>query len=225
MKYYIYAHSKSPTQEINDFFYVGKGCGNRAKRTNHRNQYWKNMVAKNNSKFYVHFLQTNLTEDEAFFYEILYIQIFGKKIEDGLLVNMTDGGEGISGHKLSEETKRKISEAHKGKIIPEYVKEKLRIYFGSDKNPRIGKKTSEETKKKISIANKGRMSYSKHWNWRGNVLQYDKNMNFIAEYSTSREAEEKTGVTQSGIRNCINKNYGRKSAGGYIWIRKTVKHL
>lgn len=58
--------------------------------------------------------------------------------------NLTDGGEGSIGRLCSEETRKKISEAHKGK--PAWNK---------------GKKMSEEQKKKLSNARKGRTPWNK----------------------------------------------------------------
>ena len=60
------------------------------------------------------------------------------------------------GKKLSEETKRKISEAHKGKSKP-WTSEWNKIHKKGNKNT-LGYKHSEETKKKLSEAKKG-----KHW--------------------------------------------------------------
>jgi group I intron endonuclease len=68
--------------------------------------------------------------------------------------NITDGGGGISGFTHSEETRRKISEAHKEKNISEETRKKL-----SELNK--GKHLSEETKKKIGDSHKG----EKHWNF------------------------------------------------------------
>lgn len=95
--------------------------------------------------------------------------------------NLSAGGKGISGYKLSKETKRKISEAHKGKKLSEVTKQKLSTLYknktydeihgkdNADKlkeklsnshkgrtSPMKGKKHSEETKIKISIANIGK---------------------------------------------------------------------
>ena len=64
-------------------------------------------------------------------------------------VGYTKGHESHNkGKHLSEETKRKLSEANKGK--PSFWKGKV--------GPRKGKKMSEETKAKISNSHKGR-----HW--------------------------------------------------------------
>jgi group I intron endonuclease len=100
--------------------------------------------------------------------------------------NLTIGGEGMSGYKLSketrqkisernvseetrqklsnaargrkftEETKRKISESKKGKPLSKAAREKI-----SGKNSfNFGKSPSEETRKKISKANKGKKPWT-----------------------------------------------------------------
>ena len=53
-------------------------------------------------------------------------------------------------HAVSEETKRKISESHKGLKMPLWLKEKII-------NSHKGKHLSEETKRKISEGNKGKV--------------------------------------------------------------------
>ncbi len=70
------------------------------------------------------------------------------------------------GHKISEETKRKISEANKGKKRSEETKRKMSLSKQnmSEETKRKmseankGKKRSEETKRKMSKAKKGRAS-------------------------------------------------------------------
>jgi hypothetical protein len=62
------------------------------------------------------------------------------------------------GKKLSEEQKKKLSEAHKGKKMSEECKEKLRQYnlTHPEKYEKMrGRKMSEERKEKISKALKG----------------------------------------------------------------------
>lgn len=220
--YYVYAHSTSQSEDIDNVFYIGKGKGDRAKRHNHRNNYWQNKVKKNGG-FYIHYLYKNLTENEAQELEKLYISIMGKVADGGLLVNMTDGGEGISGHKLSEEAKRKISDSKKGKKISEELRERYKIIFAGEKNPRYKATVNNETRSKISAANKGKLSYEKHPKWAGIIQQFDLYGRFINEYKTSSEAEKYTGISQSSIRCVINENNKRQTAGGFIWRRKTVK--
>lgn len=57
--------------------------------------------------------------------------------EGARLTNSTDGGEGAPGAKLSAEHKRKISEAHKGKVISESHRKRLsEVHKGAKRPPR-----------------------------------------------------------------------------------------
>jgi hypothetical protein len=66
----------------------------------------------------------NLTEKEAFKHEVYMINVLGRKdLGTGILRNRTNGGEGISGRVISDECKRKQSEAKKGKAnMPGHVR-------------------------------------------------------------------------------------------------------
>ena len=55
------------------------------------------------------------------------------------LYNLTDRGGGTSGWKHTCESKKKISKAHKGKIISDKHKEILKAMNSGDKNPMYGK--------------------------------------------------------------------------------------
>lgn len=66
------------------------------------------------------------------------------------LVNMTEGGEGASGMTLSSETRRKMSEAHKGRKFTVEHRENMRKAALS----RPKRKLLEKTKRKISEGNK-----------------------------------------------------------------------
>lgn len=70
--------------------------------------------------------------------------------------NFTDGGE--SGFTVSEETRKRLSESHKGENNPNYGKKRpdLSKRFAGKNNPFYGKHHSEETKKKISNSKKGK---------------------------------------------------------------------
>ena len=141
-------------------YYIGKGRGNRI--------YSKDRgVSLPKDKSRIIFLKKNLAETEAFKHEIYMIFVFGRKdLGTGILYNKTDGGEGSSGVVMSaktrrkmsnaqkgkttsEETRRKIGEANKGKTLSEEIRRKI-------SDAKKGKTTSEETRRKIGEAHKGK---------------------------------------------------------------------
>jgi hypothetical protein len=72
--------------------------------------------------------------------------MFGKTKEQNPMFGKTNP--------MSDETRKKLSEAHKGKKLSEEHKKKLSEARKGDKNPNFGKTTSDETKQKISEAKK-----------------------------------------------------------------------
>lgn len=163
--YYVYQHRKKDTNEI---FYVGKGKKSRYLEESNRNNYWHNIVNKHG--FISEILFENLDEELALLIEIELIDKY-KKLNYNLC-NLTCGGEGVSGLKHSTETKKKLSNyASQRKIsensrkkISEYWKGKKRKLFSEEHRNKISEKRklqkmkplSEETKNKISLANKGK---------------------------------------------------------------------
>lgn len=137
-KYFVYRHVRLDTNEV---FYIGVGTKyidkrradsnpyRRAFLTACRNSFWKNIVAK--TKYEVHIIY------EADSYEIIeekekeFIKLYGRKdLKLGSLCNLTDGGKGqknVHFKKHSDETKKKMSDAAKGRKFTEEHKEKLRI--------------------------------------------------------------------------------------------------
>ena len=142
--YYIYACLR----EDGTPYYIGKGQADRA---------WaKHKYHKVPPPDKIIILESDLTEVDAFASERKYIQQYGRKdIGTGILRNMTDGGDGVVGHKHSEETKKKITLARMGKptnlgkIMSEEQKQKLR-------EVNKGKIVSADTGRKISEAKKGK---------------------------------------------------------------------
>ena len=146
MHYYTYAYLR----EDKTPYYIGKGKGNRA----YKKKRGKINPPKDKSR--IIYLKQNLTEEEAFKHEIYMIAVLGRKdLGTGILHNRTDGGEGSSGAVKSEDTIRKMREASKGntnmlgKTHSEETKRKI-------SEAKKGKTRSEETKIKMSEAQKGR---------------------------------------------------------------------
>lgn len=132
MSFYTYMHIR---KDSNQPFYIGKGSGNRAFWTHGRNKHWSNIAKKHG--FEVTILANWENEKDAFEHEKFLIACF-KNMGIGL-VNLTDGGDGASGQKFSDEQKEKMSIVHK------------KLYADGYKNPKgmLGKKHSEETKRKM----------------------------------------------------------------------------
>ena len=143
-------------------FYVGKGSNGRFKdhlkdvcQENNKNEHFINTIKKikrvcNTIPIIVKY-QEMLLEQDSFDLEIKMIATIGRyDLKRGPLCNLTDGGEGSSGYKHTEETKRKISESEKGKIFSVKVRRKISI---TKKSQNI--KMSDETKEKIRKARTG----------------------------------------------------------------------
>jgi hypothetical protein len=96
--FYVYAHYK-PDYNI---FYIGKGHGRRAWRTDNRGEFWNNTVRKHGG-YHIVLLHEHLTEDEAFQKEKEEIEFWGRRKDGGFLINLTDGGDGTSGYKFTKE--------------------------------------------------------------------------------------------------------------------------
>ena len=145
----------------------------------------------------------NLSQQEAYDLEIKYIKEYGRKCDGGILINLTEGGQGAlhneetrkklslikTGTKASEETKRKMSEKRKGKKMPPGSGKKAALTRIANGNHI----PSEETKKKLSESLKGIFAGSKNPAARA-VLAFDKNGIFVGQFETAREAAEKLNI-------------------------------
>jgi len=188
----VYIHIRP---DINEPFYVGKGVPGREIRTCGRNQYWHNIVNKNNGIFESKILFEGLSEEEALLKE-REIEL-DLKNKGYILTNIIECGvkAGTTGMKHSEESKRKISERLKGHI-----------------SPNKGKKQSKETCDKKSKSMMGVMNKS--------ILQYDLEDNFIKDWSSISEAY--LSLNKKITNGCINLACkGKiKTAFGYKWKYK-----
>jgi hypothetical protein len=156
---YVYQHIRLDTDEV---FYIGIGSDtegkySRANKKEGRNPHWHNIVTKANYK--IEILNDGISWEEACEEEILLIKNYGRRdLNEGMLVNMTNGGDGAKGIIFSKESKQKMSESQMGKIISEKTKQKLRdIKKGKKMKP-----LSKSHRKKISESNKGKILSNEH---------------------------------------------------------------
>lgn len=179
-EYYTYAYLR----EDGTPYYIGKGKDDRVFK-NHIRQNKIDLKPKDKSK--IIFLKQNLTEDQAIKHEIYMISVFGRKDNGtGILRNMTNGGDGISGYSHTEETKKRISKP--GEENPFYGKkhspEALEKMREASKNKKR-RPHSEETKRKM------RKSAKKYWNECGRDIT-GKNNHFYGK-NHSEETKKKIG--------------------------------
>lgn len=231
-KYYVYVYldpRKKGEFSYGDYkfefepFYIGKGKDYRHKR--HLNESYLsdkshksnliNKLIKNGQYPNIIIIEEKLTQNEAFDLEKKLILLIGRyDLKTGSLTNKTDGGEGISGYKWtdeqklgiknrkpsglglsrSKEHKQKIGEANKGKTwsndkerVEKYSKLKKEQCSG-EKNPFFGKTHSEKTLKKI----------------RKKIIMYNENDVIISNFESLTECAKKTGFPISKISSVAN---------------------
>lgn len=203
-------------QKANDRWKNGKGYK--------ENDYLVNAIQKYNWDNIEHIiLFDGLTKEEAEQKEIELIAYY-KSNQKEFGYNIENGGNSVG--KISNETKRKISERLKGThsspntefkkgrihIVTDEMRKKISenskgkpATSGSFKKGHIsymlGKHHSKETKRKIALANSKK------------VIQYNKDNNYIKTWDSIAEAERYYKI--SNITSCCKGIY--KTSGGYIW--------
>lgn len=129
----LYLHRK-PNGEV---FYVGIGNSKRPYFKFRNNPYWTN-ISKKYPNYIVEILEKDLNWKDACDKEIKLIAFYKRVCDGGTLANITLGGDGTKGRKVSEE-----------------LKEVLRQKSLGNKNC-IGFKHSEEARKNMSLAHLGK---------------------------------------------------------------------
>ena len=217
---YVYRHIRL---DKNEPFYIGIAkTDRRLISKQNRNKHWHNIV--NKCGYEAEILIDDLTWDEACKKEIEFIALYGRiDMGTGSLVNLTDGGEGATNVKLSDQSRIKMSLGQRGNDkwkkrkykklegvhfntgrtrTEDYKKMRRELYLFRD-HPLKGQKLSQATKDKLRAAK-----------FKKPVLQYTKNGIFVKEYESTK-AVTIDGYDQANVwRCCHNKS---KSHMGYVW--------
>lgn len=168
--FYVYIHLDPITLKVR---YVGKGHDRRAYSFSHRKGHhknWINCLKKQGLQPKVQIIEDNLSEKESLIKEVFWIKEYKSLGEK--LTNLTEGGDGISGYKVSEDTKKKLALINKGKKqTPEQIAKMVATKIGKKRSPeackaiskgRKGLKFSDEHKNKISSAHLGLKQTPEH---------------------------------------------------------------
>ena len=172
-QYYLYVHAypSNHPEKPNQIFYVGKGKDkrylNRWREYNPYHQRILNKLFRNGYKMksVAYIIKSNLIEETAFHEETKLIRELGREdLNKGSLVNMTDGGDGVSGESektrklksdslkeyyrsnpnLSVKTKTQILQLYKKNISKNAIAKKLKISFET---------VNDHIKKNVAIEN------------------------------------------------------------------------
>ncbi|AJD83090.1 endonuclease [Streptococcus phage Str-PAP-1] len=203
--YAVYKH----TNKINNKVYIGitgrkpelrwrsNGTWYRPKKPTHVAYFYNAILKYGWDSFYHEILYSKLTKEEAEQKEIDLINSYQSNVRV-FGYNIDNGGDSVG--KLSEETKKKISESWN--INKEERSRKI-------SEGKKGIEFTEEHRKNISKAKKGKKATN-----RRPVSQYDLKMNFIKRWESLEDAQNELGISKSNICRAIK--YDR-TAGGYKW--------
>ena len=223
----VYKHT-SPSGKV----YIGITSLKPEKRFNSGRGYGKQTVFGKAIKKYKwenfthEILYSGLSETEAKQKECDLIQEY-RSAEREFGYNVSLGGDGTPGVKMSSEQRKAVSNRISGKGNPFYgkkhTKETRKLIsqnhadLSGTNHPSYGLKRTEETKKKMS-ENHADVSGENNPNWgKGrSVMQIDINTKeTINTYQNINRASEATGTNRVSIGHCCN---GRnKTANGYAW--------
>jgi len=213
----LYIHTRKSDGGI---FYVGIGYKKRSYSKRSRNRYWRHIVNKHG--FDVTILVENISWKRACDLEIKMISFYGRvDKKEGVLVNLTDGGDGAKGAVWSQESKQKRSGENNPMFGVNRSGEKNPMFGRSgEKSPRFSIIVSEETRKKISKGNMGRI-VSEDTRLKKSGKNHPKSKKVICcvtgkIYSCIKEASEDIGINYGTLRGWLLGYYQNKTSLKYI---------
>lgn len=198
-KYVVYKHT-APNGKV----YIGITAQKPSKRWNsglgykHQRVFYNAIKKYGWDNFKHEILFENLTKEDAESKEIELIANY-KSTNRNYGYNCSTGGDcGAIGVVISESTKKKMSEAHKGKIRSREYRKHISESKKGAKNGMYGVKGAAHPNSK-------------------KIRAYDLNGNIVGEFACMREATDKLNLPEQGFKNISACVHGRKkTAYGYI---------
>ena len=131
----VYRHIRL---DKNQPFYIGIGNEkSRAYDKKSRTNWWKNIAKKG---YEVEILFEDIDFEEAIKKEIEFVALYGRKNnKTGILVNLTDGGQGTIGYKHTEESIEKCRAAAKNQVHTLESRLKIGLASKGEKNGCYGR--------------------------------------------------------------------------------------
>ena len=195
------------TNKINNKVYIGQSVGVYFRWYHHK---WE---LRNNRHFNIHLQRAwNKYGEDNFEFDIIELclpeELYDKErfyiSKYNSMVLGYNHNEGGIGWRHTDETKRKISEANKGKIYSDKTKKKM-----SDANK--GRIVSDETKQNLSISHRNRSK---------EILQIDLEGNIVREWSGLYQIREELSIDTRTIGGCCKKEAKRYTYKNNIWMYK-----
>jgi len=173
-------------------------------------------------------------ELDRYYYESYYGNFYNVLSKENL--NLALPKSDMLGFCLSEETRKKIGKAHKGKIISEEQKKQMRenlrlslikdghpmkgkspwnkgkSFLSGEKNPMFGIKRSEDWKRQHS--ERAKLNNASGENHSASKIVLDFNTGIY--YLTVKEASESLGINYSTLRCKLNKSRKNKTSLKYV---------
>jgi hypothetical protein len=158
----VYQHIRKDTNQI---FYIGIGKTEKRAYSKHdRSVLWNRYV--NKFGYNVEILHKDISWDEACNLEMFYITNYGRiNNHTGILVNLTNGGDGIKGYLHTDETKEFLRKLKTGtKLTPEHI-EIIKL-------SNTGRVHTQEELKKMSQSQLGKKNHM--WGKNGTAVSNSK---------------------------------------------------
>lgn len=155
----------------------------------------------------IHELPKDINEDVLSVYEQLYIEQY--RACGYQLLNLTDGGEGSTGYKHTQQSLIKMSIKGKGRFSGSQNPNYGKGCFG-EKNGIYGQSRPHLIKKMVEANEK-------------TVYQYSKSNELIKVHRSAASAARELNLKISNISACCLKKKGYNTAGGFIWTHAMLR--